>query len=113
MLIYLAAVGKISAIVSLGGEQIGWIAITAIFLFGYVYCYYGGLKYAPASIVASIMVLGSVITSLLYAIFDKQSYSVGEIAGMLIITLAALMLWYTASRVKTQKEVQPAVPVKN
>ena len=93
--------------------QIGWIAITSVFLVGYVYCYYGGLKHAPVSIVASIMVLGSVITSLLYAIFDKQSYSAGEMGGMLLITVAILVLWYVASKANVQNEALTAVPTKN
>ena len=65
------------------------------------------LRVYPASIVASIMVLGSVITSLLYAIFDARSYSAGQFAGMILITVATLVLWYVASRAKVQKEVLP------
>lgn len=107
MLVYLALAGKMGAMFSLGGEQIGWIALTSLFLFGYVSCYYGGLKHAPASIVASILVLGSVITSLLYAIFDAKSYSPGEVAGMILITVAALVLWYIAPRVRVRKEALP------
>jgi len=85
--------------------------LTSLFLFGYVSCYYAGLKHAPASIVASVLVLGSVITSLLYAIFDAKRYSLEQIAGMLLITAAALALWYLAPMVKVQRETLPAVPV--
>lgn len=110
MLIYLALTGNLSAIATLSGQQIGWIAITALFLFGYVSCYYTGLKHAPASIVASILVLGSVITSLLYAIFDARSYSPEQIGGMLLIVTAVLALWYIAPRVRMRKEALPLVP---
>ncbi|MFH1141368.1 MAG: DMT family transporter [Chloroflexota bacterium] len=82
MLIYLALTGKLGVMASLSGQQIGWIALTSLFLFGYVSCYCAGLKHAPASIVASILVLGSVITSLLYAIVDAKGYSPEQIAGM-------------------------------
>jgi len=105
MLIYLASTGKLSAMASLTGQQAGWIALTAVFLFGYVSCYYTGLKHAPASIVASILVLGSVITSLLYAIFDAKTYSLEQVGGMLLITGTALVLWYIAPRVKVRKDV--------
>ena len=111
MLIYLALTGKLSLMASLSGQQIGWIAITALFLLGYVSCYYAGLKYAPASIVASILVLGSVITSLLYTIFDAKSYSLEQIAGMLLIAVAVLGLWYIAPRVRVRREILPVVPV--
>ncbi|GAI53242.1 unnamed protein product, partial [marine sediment metagenome] len=103
MLIYLALTGKLGIVASFSGQQVGWIAITTLFLFGYVSCYYAGLKYAPASIVASILVLGSVITSLLYAIFDAKRYSLEQIVGMLLIVAATLVLWYIAPRIRIRK----------
>lgn len=111
MLLYLALTGKLSVVASLSGQQVGWIALTLLLLLGYVSCYYAGLKHAPASIVASILVLGSVITSLLYAIFDAKLYSPAQIVGMLLIAVAALGLWYMAPRVSIRKEVLPPVPV--
>ena len=111
MLIYLASTGNLGVTAALSGQQIGWIVLTSLFLFGYVSCYYAGLKHAPASIVASILVLGSVITSLLYAILDAQRYSLEQIVGMLLIVAAVLGLWYIAPRVALQKETLPAIPV--
>lgn len=109
MLIYLAATGRLGVMSSLSGLQVGWVVLTALFLFGYVSCYYAGLKYAPASVVASILVLGSVITSLLYAVFDARMYSPVQIAGMLFITSAVLALWYLAPKVRGRKEILPAI----
>jgi len=109
MLIYLGFTGKLGSFASLNGQQIGWIAITSLFLFSYVSCYYAGLKYAPASVVASILVLGSVITSLLYAIFDAKRYSWEQVVGMLLVTLAALALWYLSPRVRIRREASPSV----
>jgi drug/metabolite transporter (DMT)-like permease len=111
MLVFLAVTGKLSTIASLSGQQIGWVILTSVFLFGYVYCFYTGLKYAPASVVASILVLGSVITSLLYAIFDARIYSLEQIAGMLLIAVATLGLWYIAPKVRIRKEALSPVPV--
>ncbi|MFC2047470.1 DMT family transporter [Chloroflexota bacterium] len=111
MLIYLALTGKLGVMASLSGQQIGWIALTSLFLFGYVSFYYAGLKHAPASIVASILVLGSVITSLLDAIFDAKRYSLEQIVGMLLITAAAFAIWYIAPRVTVQRQTLPMVPV--
>ena len=111
MLAYLILTGNLGAIANFSGQQIGWIALTSLFLLGYVSCYYTGLKHAPASIVASILVLGSVITSLLYAIFDAGRFSLEQIVGMLLITAAALMLWYLAPKVGIQKEILPTIPV--
>lgn len=111
MLTYLALTGKLGLMASLSGQQIGWIALTSLFLFGYVSCYYAGLKHAPASIVASILVLGSVITSLLYAIFDAKRYSPEQIVGLLLIAVATLLLWYIAPRIKVRKETLSVIPV--
>ncbi len=111
MLSYLAFSGKISMMAGLSGLQIGWVALTSLLLFGYVSCYYAGLKHAPASVVASILVLGSVITSLLYAIFDARTYSPEQIVGMLVIVAASWALWYIAPKVRARKETLPAVIV--
>ncbi len=110
MLGYLGFTGKLGDMATLSGLQIGWIALTSLFLLGYVSCYYTGLKYAPASAVAGIMVLGSVITSLLYAVIDAQRYSVGQIAGMLLIMAAVSGLWYVAPRLRARKESSPEIP---
>jgi len=112
MLTYLAFTGNLGLIASFSGQQIGWVVLTSVFLFGYVFCYYTGIKHAPASIVASILVLGSVITSLLYAILDAKTYSPAQIAGMLLITAAILALWYIAPRVSIRKEALFPVLVK-
>jgi drug/metabolite transporter (DMT)-like permease len=111
MLIYLTFIGQLSTIATVSGQQIGWIALTSLLLFGYVSCYYTGLKHAPASIVASILVLGSVITSLLYAVFDAKRYSSEQIVGMLLIIAATLVLWYIAPRVRVQREISPVTTV--
>ncbi len=110
MLIYLALTGKLDIMATLSWEQTGWIALTSLFLLGYVSCYYAGLRNASASIVASILVLGSVITSLLYVLFDAKRYSLEQVGGMLFITAAVLMLWYVAPRLRVPTEAPPVVP---
>lgn len=111
MLMYLALTGKLGIAAGLSGPQLGWIVLTALFLFSYVSCYYAALKHAPVSIVASILVLGSVITSLLYAIFDAEMYSPVQVAGMLLIVAAVLSLWYVAPRIGIRKEALSSVPM--
>ena len=110
MLAYLALTGKLTIVASFSGQQIGWVALTGIFLLGYVTVYYTALKHAPASIVASILVLGSVITSLLYAILDARSYSLDQVAGMLLIVTAAMVLWQVTRRIRVRDETLPVAP---
>jgi drug/metabolite transporter (DMT)-like permease len=107
MLGYLGVTGKLTTLTTMNGLQYLWIAATSVFLLGYVTCYYAGLKYAPASVVASVLVLGSVITSLLYAVLDAKTYSIEQIVGMLVISVATTALWYVAPRVG-RNELLPA-----
>jgi uncharacterized membrane protein len=99
MLGYLAMTGRLGFMASLTGLDLGWIVFTSVFLLGYVSYYYAGLKHAPASIAASILVVGSVITNLLYAVFDARRYSLESVVGMGLIVAAAVALWYVAPRV--------------
>jgi drug/metabolite transporter (DMT)-like permease len=103
MLGYLGGTGKLTATFALNSQQVFWVAVTAAFLFGYVTCYYAGLKYAPASVVASVLVLGSVITSLLYAIFDAKTYTLEQIIGMLVITAATVAFWHLTPKVRREE----------
>ena len=99
MLGYLGLTGKMTTLVALNSQQYFWIAATAALLLAYVSGYYAGLKYAPASVVASVLVIGSVITSLLYAIFDARTYTIEQIAGIAVISVATTALWYIAPKV--------------
>lgn len=108
MLVYLAFAGKLGLVTSLGMEQVAWTGLTGIFLFGYVTCYYGGLKHASVSMVTGILVLGSLITSLLYAVIDARMYTADQWIGMLLIAIAGLSLWYVALGSSSEKIAQPA-----
>lgn len=92
MLSYLAVKGEIGGLAVLNLSQIWAVVYTSLFLLGYVSLYYAGLKYTHASVVASILVFGSVITSLLYAIFDARRYSLEEVVGLLLVALAVWLL---------------------
>jgi drug/metabolite transporter (DMT)-like permease len=112
MLTYLGFAGKLDIITGLSAEQIGWITLTGVFLLVYVSFYYTGLRHAPASVVASLLVPGSVITSMLYAFFDAKRYSVDEIAGMGFIVVAALVLWYIAPKLVVSRRTVSGVAEK-
>ncbi len=99
MLGYLGIAGKLGTVSTLDASQAGWIAITALFLLGYVTCYYSGLKLAPASLVTSVLVMGSVITSSLYAVFDARRYTTEEIMGMVMITGVVIAIGFVTHRI--------------
>lgn len=109
MLGFLMVSGRMDTFSSMGGEQWGWVVLTSVFLTAYVIGYYGALKHAPAVLVTSILVLGSVLTSVLHAIFSGRSYTPEQVAGFVLI-LAAAAIWVHVGRSVTA-ESTPAMEV--
>jgi len=64
--------GQSHLVNSLNLSQIGWVLITAVFLFGYVSTWYSGLKHFKVSEAAVVLLLASPITTLLSWIFLNQ-----------------------------------------
>ena len=108
MLLFLLLAGRADTFVSMSGEQWGWVLVTAAFLLCYVGGYYGALKRAPATLVTSVLVLGSVITSLLHAIFSARDYTPAQVGGFILVVGASLIWLYvshrTAERVTAVRE---------
>ncbi|OIO47966.1 MAG: hypothetical protein AUJ32_01560 [Parcubacteria group bacterium CG1_02_40_82] len=77
---YLGFSGGLAPIVSLSIVQIGWTAITAGLLFGYVLTWYSGLKYVPVSVATAILMFGSSVTTML-SLASGASVSLKEIAA--------------------------------
>lgn len=69
ILIFLIVTSQISLISSLGFQQISWVIVTSIMLFGYVMTWYSGLRYVPVSVAAPLLLLGAPITTLLTFIY--------------------------------------------
>ena len=105
MIGFLAFTGRVGTVVAMEATDWGWVAITSIFLLGYVAGYYGALKYAPATLVTSVLVLGSVITSALHWTFNGRTYAPEQVAGFVIIVAAVTLLTYAAHRAR-----RPQVP---
>jgi drug/metabolite transporter (DMT)-like permease len=111
MLGFLAATGRTDTVAAMNGIQWGWVLITSILLLGYVNGYYHALKNAPATLVASVLVLGSVVTSLLHAVFSARTYSIEQVAGFGVI-LAATAVWvYIGLRLRRQEQDSQALEV--
>ncbi|MBD3304602.1 EamA family transporter [Candidatus Woesearchaeota archaeon] len=98
ILIFLLATGNMGQFLELTLPQLGWIALTSAFLLLYVTTWYAGLKYTPASVAASILVLGSAITTIL-SIAYAGSFSIVEILGIGLIS-AGVITAICTSRVK-------------
>ena len=94
ILVFLAATGNITSFLELTVPQLGWIFLTSIFLLFYVTGWYAGLKYTPASTAASILVLGSAITTTL-SIAYAGTFNITEIIGILLISSGAITAIYS------------------
>jgi uncharacterized membrane protein len=89
---YLALTGKLGVVAGLGATQWAWVALTGLVLAGYVGTWFAALKRAPASVVASVLVLGAVVTGALTAISAGAPPSPTIIGGYILIVAAAGMI---------------------
>ena len=83
---YLIFTGQAPQLLSLNLSQLGWIAATAILLFGYVLTWYNGLKFMPVSLATTILLLGLPITTLLTAFHAGKIAPQDILSGILILT---------------------------
>ncbi|MBI5033727.1 MAG: DMT family transporter [Chloroflexi bacterium] len=88
---FLALTGRAGNALALDGTQWFWIALTSIFLFGYVWTWYTALKAAPASLVTTVLTLAAIITIALTALLEGTPTSIPQLGGMLIMALGALV----------------------
>ncbi len=65
IMIFLVSTNQLSAAFAYNPEQWKWIAITSVFLFGYVFTFYHGLKHVRASVATAVLALGAPITGLI------------------------------------------------
>lgn len=89
---YLALTGNLGVVAGLGATQWAWVVLTGLVLAGYVGTWFAALKRAPASVVASVLVLGAVVTGALTAISAGAPPSPTIIGGYFLIVAAAGMI---------------------
>ncbi|HCJ52741.1 MAG: hypothetical protein A2898_04730 [Candidatus Kerfeldbacteria bacterium RIFCSPLOWO2_01_FULL_48_11] len=92
LIIVVAMQGKLSLVGGLSPEQWLWTLIPSALLLGYVLTWYTALKYAPASVVASLLVPASLITNFLSLMFDGRAFNAGEMIAGIAMVVAVLMI---------------------
>ena len=85
IMIFLLSIRQLSIAFTLGTAQLGWILLTAVFLLGYVLSWYAALKHARATIATSILLIGSIVTTLLNLIFLDKLITIGQILGIVLL----------------------------
>jgi len=91
---FLGYIGKLGDLASLNFSQWGWVLLLSVLLTGYVLTWYRGLKYLPASVTASVLVIASPLTTLWNNIFVQHQYLTNQIIGSLLILSGVILIVY-------------------
>ena len=95
---YLALTGRLGVVVGLTLTQWAWAVATGVILAAYVGTWLAALRRAPASIVASVLVLGAPITAVISAVANGTMPAGPVIAGQVLITLGVVVIAFLAVR---------------
>ena len=80
------------SVVALTPNQWLWVLVTSVFLFGYVATWYAALKFAPATVVTSVLTLGAVITVGLSALVEGKWIETVPAAGLIFTVIGAALV---------------------
>ena len=89
---YLVLTGRLSIVAGLTPTQWAWGLGTGVLLAAYVATWLAALRRAPASVVASVLVLGAPVTAALTALSNGTLPAPPVMAGQVTITVAAGIL---------------------
>lgn len=95
---FLAITGRAGSALALDGTQWFWVAISSVFLFGYVWTWYSALKRAPATLVTSVLTLAALITIALNNLEKGQLATLPQLAVFVMMTIAAGVFVYASLR---------------
>ena len=82
------------------GTQFFWMTTTVILLLGYVTTWYRALKFAPVTVVASVLVSATLITNVLSAIFVTHAWTFALGIQAFFTVVGISLLWIAISRTK-------------
>jgi drug/metabolite transporter (DMT)-like permease len=89
LMLFLVFTGQFTSLFSVSWTGFAWTMVAGVFLLGYVITWYSSMKYLPVTVVASVLVIGSPITTMLNNVFVTHSFKVNQIIGGLIILASA------------------------
>jgi len=104
---YLGVTGRLSMVAGLTGTQWLWALGTGGLLAGYVATWLAALQRAPASVVASVLVIAAPITAVLQSIANGTVPSAQVLVGQLVITVGVVAIAVFA--VRSTRQPAPAV----
>lgn len=95
---YLAVSGRLGGLGAIGGEALLWVLVTGVLLAAYVTTWFNALRYAPATIVTSLLVAGAVVTGVLSSVSNGKAPDPRVVLGYVVILVAVALVIAGASR---------------
>ena len=92
LLAFLFSTNQLPLLLSFTQPQLGWIALTAALLFGYVVTWYNGLKAVKVSLATSILLLGSALTATLNYVYTWNFSVLGSLGIILLLAGLTVVL---------------------
>jgi len=105
---YLGLTGRFGVVASLTATQWAWGLGTGALLAAYVGTWLAALRRAPASVVASVLVLGAPITAVLSSMANGTVPAAPVLAGQVAITMAVGAVAVLALRTARQRQAVAA-----
>ncbi|MFH1430012.1 MAG: DMT family transporter [Candidatus Uhrbacteria bacterium] len=97
---FLAATGQLGGVIPTSASQLGWTLIVGLALFGYVATWYRALATAPATLVASVLVLAAPLTAILNSLYFNHAFP-GQVVvpiAMMAVGIAIFLKKYLHAR---------------
>jgi drug/metabolite transporter (DMT)-like permease len=107
---YLGVTGRLGAVASLSAGQWGIAVGTGLLLSAYVATWFSALRRAPASLVASVLVLGAPITATLQVVASGAAPDRGATLGLVLIVGAAVTMAASALRARRPGSTAATAP---
>ena len=95
---YLVVTGRLPVVAGLTATQWSWALSTGILLSAYVATWMAALRRAPASVVASVLVLGAPITAILAGVVNGKTPELPAVIGQVLIATAVGLVALLAIR---------------
>ncbi len=109
---YLVVTGRLPVVAGLTATQWSWALSTGILLSAYVATWMAALRRAPASVVASVLVLGAPMTAILAGVVNGKTPELPAVIGQVLIATAVGLVALLAIRRPggTQGHARDGVP---
>ena len=103
---YLVVSGKVGGLAAITADGWLWILITGGMLSAYVISWYSALRYAPATVVTSLLVGAAVVTGILSAATQGKTPSPTVVAGYLLVLAGVGVVSLLATRPRMTRDAQ-------